>query len=126
MATILSNFSKAVLIEAIEANLFELMPVFCGCLPNAVYRDEPDAAWYATDIPFALFNGVIRAQLAPDGLDARIREQTDAGKPTVVAEPDSAIAEDYRRTAWQVGAAQAAERVDHSSKFGPIVVEPSK
>ncbi len=59
-------------------------------------------------------------------LDARIREQTDSGKPTVVAEPDSAIAEDYRKTAWQVGAAQAAERVDHSSKFGPIVVEPSK
>lgn len=59
-------------------------------------------------------------------LDARIREQTDAGKPTVVAEPDSAIAQAYREVAWHVGAAQAAERVDHSSKFGPIVVEPGK
>jgi ATP-binding protein involved in chromosome partitioning len=59
-------------------------------------------------------------------LDARIREQTDAGRPTVVAEPDSPIAEAYREAAWRIGAAQAAERVDHSAKFGPIVVEPGK
>ena len=59
-------------------------------------------------------------------LDARIREQTDAGNPTVVAEPESTIAQSYREAAWRIGAAQAAERVDHSSKFGPIVVEPSK
>jgi ATP-binding protein involved in chromosome partitioning len=59
-------------------------------------------------------------------LAASIREQTDAGKPTVVAEPESAIAQAYREAAWRVGAAQAAERVDHSSKFGPIVVEPGK
>ena len=59
-------------------------------------------------------------------LDARIREQTDSGKPTVVAEPDSAIAQAYREAAWKIGAAQAAERVDHSTKFGPIVVEPSQ
>ncbi len=59
-------------------------------------------------------------------LDARIREQTDSGKPTVVAEPDSAISAAYRQAAWNIGAAQAAERVDHSSKFGNIVVEERK
>ena len=59
-------------------------------------------------------------------LDASIREQTDSGKPTVVAEPDSVVARAYREIAWRVSAAQAAQRVDHSSKFGPIVVEPSK
>ena len=59
-------------------------------------------------------------------LDARIREQTDTGRPTVVAEPDSAIAQAYREAAWRIGAEQAAQRVDHSSKFGPIVVEPGK
>ncbi len=59
-------------------------------------------------------------------LDARIREQTDSGQPTVVAEPDSAIAQAFREIAWRVGAAQAAERIDHSAKFGPIVVEPGK
>ena len=56
-------------------------------------------------------------------LDGRIREQTDSGKPTVVAEPDSSIALSYREAAWKVGAALAAERVDHSAKFGNIVVE---
>ncbi len=59
-------------------------------------------------------------------LDSRIREQTDTGKPTVVAEPDSAIAHAYRQAAWNIGAAQAAERVDHSAKFGSIVVEEAK
>ena len=59
-------------------------------------------------------------------LDSRIREQTDSGRPTVVAEPDSAIAQAFREAAWRIGAAQAAERVDHSGKFGPIVVEPGK
>ncbi len=59
-------------------------------------------------------------------LDARIREQTDSGQPTVIAEPESAIARAFREAAWRIGAAQAAERVDHSGKFGPIVVEPSK
>jgi hypothetical protein len=43
--------------------------------------------------------------------------------PTVVAEPDSIAARAYRETAWKIGAAQAAERTDHSSKFGTIVVE---
>ena len=59
-------------------------------------------------------------------LDASIREQTDSGNPTVVSEPGGAIAQAYREAAWRIGAAQAAERVDHSAKFGPIVVEPSK
>ena len=56
-------------------------------------------------------------------LDTRIRAQTDSGEPTVIAEPDSPIARAFRETAWQIGAAQAAQRTDHSSKFGNIVVE---
>ena len=59
-------------------------------------------------------------------LDSRIREQADSGKPTVVAEPDSAIAQAFRQAAWNLSAAQAAERVDHSAKFGSIVVEEAK
>jgi len=58
-------------------------------------------------------------------LDAQIREQTDSGTPTVVAEPESTISRAYRETAWRIGAAQAAQRTDHSSKFGTIVVEGS-
>ena len=59
-------------------------------------------------------------------LDARIREQTDAGTPTVIAEPDSGIAHAYREAAWKLSAALAAEKVDHSAKFGSIVVEERK
>ena len=59
-------------------------------------------------------------------LDARIREQADSGTPTVVAEPDSAIAQAFREAAWNIGAAQAAERADHSAKFGNIVIEEAK
>jgi ATP-binding protein involved in chromosome partitioning len=59
-------------------------------------------------------------------LDARIREQTDSGVPTVIAEPDSDIAAAYRRAAWQIAAAQASQRTDYSSKFGNIVVEEAK
>ncbi len=59
-------------------------------------------------------------------LDSRIREQTDSGLPTVIAEPDSDIAAAYRRAAWQIAAAQASQRTDYSSKFGSIVVEEAK
>jgi ATP-binding protein involved in chromosome partitioning len=59
-------------------------------------------------------------------LDVRIREQTDSGVPTVIAEPESDIADAYRRAAWQIAAAQASQRTDYSSKFGSIVVEESK
>lgn len=40
-------------------------------------------------------------------LDLRIREETDAGKPTVVAEPEGEIAGRYREIARKVGAALA-------------------
>jgi ATP-binding protein involved in chromosome partitioning len=56
-------------------------------------------------------------------LSGRIRRQTDSGTPTLLADPDSAEARAYRETAWRIGAAQAAQRPDHSSKFGTIVVE---
>ncbi len=56
-------------------------------------------------------------------LSAQVREQTDSGLPTLIAEPDSAEARAFREAAWKIGAAQAAERPDHTSKFGTIVVE---
>ena len=56
-------------------------------------------------------------------LDASIREQTDSGRPTVVAAPDSAAANAYRSAARQMAASQAAQGRDYSSKFPKIVVE---
>jgi ATP-binding protein involved in chromosome partitioning len=58
-------------------------------------------------------------------LDARIREQTDSGTPTVLADPDSAAAEAYRLAAQRMAAAQAGQGRDYRSKFPNIVVEDS-
>lgn len=56
-------------------------------------------------------------------LDLRIREQTDAGRPTVVAEPDGAIAEMYRKIARRVAIQIGEKAQDHSTKFPTIVVQ---
>lgn len=58
-------------------------------------------------------------------LDIRIREQTDAGAPTVVAEPDGAIAQVYRAIARKLAIAIADKQRDMRSKFPNIVVQNS-
>jgi ATP-binding protein involved in chromosome partitioning len=58
-------------------------------------------------------------------LDIRIREETDTGKPTVVAEPESRIAEIYRAIARRVAVKVGDLAVDHSSKFPSIVIQNS-
>jgi ATP-binding protein involved in chromosome partitioning len=56
-------------------------------------------------------------------LDIRIREETDSGKPTVVAEPESRIAEIYRQIARRVAVKVGELAVDHSAKFPSIVIQ---
>ena len=56
-------------------------------------------------------------------LDIRIREETDSGKPTVVAEPESRIAEIYRDIARKVAVRIAERAKDMSSKFPNIVIQ---
>ena len=58
-------------------------------------------------------------------LDIAIREQTDSGKPTVVADPDSAHATSYHRTAQRMAARLAMRGKDYSRHFPNIVVEDS-
>ena len=52
-----------------------------------------------------------------------IREQSDGGKPTVVANPDSAIAKTYQQIARKCAAKIAKLALDHSSKFPNIVIQ---
>ena len=56
-------------------------------------------------------------------LDVRIREQADAGRPTVVAEPDGQIAAAYRAIARRMAARLALKAKDFAHKFPKIVVE---
>ena len=55
-------------------------------------------------------------------LDIRIREQTDSGRPTVVAEPDSDIARAYKAIARKVAIRIAEKAKDMSLKIPTIKV----
>ncbi len=61
--------------------------------------------------------------LAQLPLQLNIREQADNGKPTVLAEPESPITETFLALATKLQDKIAGMKVDHSSKFPPIVVQ---
>jgi ATP-binding protein involved in chromosome partitioning len=56
-------------------------------------------------------------------LDIRIREQADSGRPSVVADPDSAVAQAYKAIARKVAVAVAQKAQDFSAKFPTISVQ---
>jgi len=56
-------------------------------------------------------------------LKMSIREQTDSGRPTVVAEPDGPVALIYKEIARKVAIRVAEKAKDMSSKFPTIVVK---
>jgi ATP-binding protein involved in chromosome partitioning len=55
-------------------------------------------------------------------LDKRIREETDSGKPTVVAEPDSRISQIYREIARRTAAKLSLKSKDYAARFPQIVI----
>ena len=56
-------------------------------------------------------------------LDIRIREETDNGQPTVIAEPDSRIAGLYRDIARRASARLSLQAKNYSHKFPSIVIQ---
>ncbi len=56
-------------------------------------------------------------------LDISIRTQADSGKPTVIAEPDSKIANIYKEIARQAAIKVANTSLDYSNKFPNIVIQ---
>ncbi len=56
-------------------------------------------------------------------LDINIREQTDSGSPTVVHDPDGAIARSYKQIARRLAVKIADMAQDHSAAFPKIVVQ---
>jgi ATP-binding protein involved in chromosome partitioning len=55
-------------------------------------------------------------------LTMAIREQTDSGTPTVVAAPDSEVANLYKAVARQVAVVVAGKAKDFSAKFPTIQI----
>jgi ATP-binding protein involved in chromosome partitioning len=56
-------------------------------------------------------------------LDIRIREHTDSGMPSVVAEPHGRVAEIYRSIARRLAVKIDSLSLDHSALFAKIVVQ---
>jgi ATP-binding protein involved in chromosome partitioning len=56
-------------------------------------------------------------------LDIRIREQTDSGKPTVVADPDGQISKTYKQIARRIAVKVAEMTQSHSTVFPKVVVQ---
>ena len=56
-------------------------------------------------------------------LDIRIREETDAGRPTVVADPDGRIALIFRDIARRVAAKLSLRKKDYTAAFPNIVIQ---
>ena len=56
-------------------------------------------------------------------LTLQIREQTDSGRPTVVADPDGEVARIYKKIARRIAVKIAELQKDMSSKFPNIVVQ---
>lgn len=71
MSEVLNDTTAPALIAAIEANLFEIFSLFRNWA-RAEVHDGMDTFWTITDVPFPLFNSVLRAQLAPDAVDGAI------------------------------------------------------
>ena len=56
-------------------------------------------------------------------LDIRIREQTDSGKPTVVADPDGNVAKAYKQIARRIAVKVAEMAQDRSVVFPKVAVQ---
>lgn len=56
-------------------------------------------------------------------LDIRIREETDSGMPTVIAEPESRIAQIYREIARKAAARLSLQAKSYSQLFPNIVIQ---
>lgn len=79
MDQILQDLSPAALAAANEANQCELYALFQRW-QRAEVHDDADWLWGVTDVPFPMFNFILRAQLEPSQVDAKIDAAIARGK----------------------------------------------
>ena len=79
MNNILQDTSPASLTTAIEENMVALIVGF-GKWPRAEVHNEPNIAWSITDIPFPLFNNIVRTQLEPESIKPAIQARLAEAK----------------------------------------------
>jgi len=73
MAEVVQDLSRPVLVKAIEANIFEQLPIWAQLkLKGVETYDRQDVKWFITGVPHPLFNGVLFARFPPDEIDERI------------------------------------------------------
>jgi GNAT superfamily N-acetyltransferase len=77
MSSILADFTQASMAHAIEANLFAFFQHLANW-PRVELHDAPDCCWTLSDLPFPLFNSVLRARLDPGDADALIEARIRA------------------------------------------------
>jgi GNAT superfamily N-acetyltransferase len=77
MADVLTDFSRASMAQAVEANLFAFFQ-HVARWPRVELHDEADCCWTLSDLPFPLFNSVMRARLPGDRIDALIEARLAA------------------------------------------------
>ena len=79
MSEVLNDKTSLALMEAIEENLIELSKLYRNW-PQAEVNDGVDIFWTITNVPFPLFNSILRAQLAADTIDKAIEAATTRSK----------------------------------------------
>ena len=73
MEKILKDLSESSLVAATEANSFEIFKLFKQWSQVEVH-DSPELLWTITEIPFPLFNSILRPRLSPETMDDAIDE----------------------------------------------------
>lgn len=71
MEKIMKDLSESSLVVAIEANLFEIFKLFKQW-SQAEVHDSPELLWTITEMPFSLFNSILRPRLSPEIVDGAI------------------------------------------------------
>jgi GNAT superfamily N-acetyltransferase len=79
MNDLAQDLTTTSIISAIEDNLFSTMLTFSQW-PRIEVHDEAEILWSISDIPFPLFNSVMRARLPADQIDAVIETRIATAK----------------------------------------------